>query len=304
MARILFLFIFVIFSNIFAYSGYDFSAIENKINKKAVSLVDYDSDVRRIKQNAKLYDLFRKTLEEEGSFEHPFESLETISVLTAPDGRFRIITWYIPLTDGHFKYFGFFQVWDCSKDRYVVYELDDRSDEIAEPEFERLNHNKWFAAYYYELIGYRYEGVDYYTLLGWRGNNPLIRQRVIEPLIVGDAGKPYFGKQIFQYEEGLHKRIVFTYSARVSMSLNYDRQIINGSDNRKMQPVWLIIFDRLAPPDDFLEGHYQFYRPEADIFDGFIFDQGQWIFKTDIDARIKLRQAPEPKRLEEIFENQ
>ncbi len=301
---IVIVFLYTIAANIFAQNNNDFSALEQKLNNKAVSIVEYYQDDKRIRQNDKLYDLFRETLEKEGSFEYPFDSLETISLLRSPDQRFRIITWYVPLKDGHFKYFGFFQVIDHSNDNYVVYSLNDRSYEIAEPEFEVLNHNKWFGAYYYELIHFCYEGVDHYTLLGWRGKNPLIRQRVIEPLVIGDSGKPYFGKQVFQYKENVNKRIVFNYSARVSMFLNYDRQFININNDRERRPVWLIIFDRLGPLDDFLKGHYQFYRPEANIYDGFVFEQGEWVFVPDIDARVKLREVPEPKRLEEIFENQ
>ncbi len=294
---------YIIAAGIFAQSNNDFSDLELRLNNKAVSIVGYSLDDERIKQNGKVYDFFLEILEKEGSFEYPFDSLETISVLKSPDERFRIITWYVPLTDGSFNYFGFFQVRDDRNDRCRVYELIDRSEEINDLEYKKLDHKNWFGAYYYELIHNQYDGKDYYTLLGWRGNSPVIRQRVIESLRVSPGGEPFFGKQVFQYKDNLNKRIVFSYSARVSMALNYDRLFIEYNGGLEKHPARLIIFDRLVPMNEYLEGHYQFYAPEGNVFDGFVFEKGRWVFIPDVDARISPREMPEPKKLEQFFEN-
>ena len=63
----------------------------------------------------------------------------------------------------------------------------------------------------------------------------------------------------------------------------------------------MIVFDRLAPIDerngntmaDFT-GQYQFYVPETNIVDAFVFDNGRWVLTKDIDARNP--QTPKKKK--------
>ncbi len=289
---------------VFAQNKNDFSILEERINKKAVSIIEFNSNAERIDQNNKLYDLLLETLKKHGSFDYPFDSLETISVLKSPDDRFRIYTWYFPLIDGDFKHFGFLQSRSLEQDTIVIYEFVDRSQKIEDPEFMSLDHTNWFGAYYYELIHNSHNGNDYYTLLGWRGNNPLIRQRVIETLMIKSDGEPIFGKEMFEYKEKKHKRILFNYSARVSMALKYDLQVLESEGRRRGRPVKLIVFDRLVPADESLKGHYQFYKPETNIFDGFIFENGKWKFLSDIDVRADSRDIPEPVRLQDHLENE
>lgn len=64
----------------------------------------------------------------------------------------------------------------------------------------------------------------------------------------------------------------------------------------------MIVFDRLSPIDTRtskyaanLDGQYQFYVPESNVFDGFIFENGKWYFVKDIDAR-----NPKPKNKKKI----
>ena len=54
----------------------------------------------------------------------------------------------------------------------------------------------------------------------------------------------------------------------------------------------MIVFDRLAPIDTRngsttadLTGQYQFYAPETNILDAFVFENGKWVFVKDVDAR-------------------
>jgi len=62
----------------------------------------------------------------------------------------------------------------------------------------------------------------------------------------------------------------------------------------------MIIFDRLSPIDPRtskysanLEGQFQFYVPESNIYDAFIFENGRWNFVKDVDAR---NPKPEKKK--------
>ena len=296
-------FFYIITTSSFANDRQEFPVIEQRLNRKAVSIIEFNRDEDRLEQSRKVYNLFRETLEKKGSFDYPFDSLETISILKSPDEKFRIITWYVPLTSGHFKNYGFIQVRDVNNDSSTLYELVDKSMDISEPEFKTLDYDNWFGAYYYEMIYKSYDGKDYYTLLGWRGNNPLIRQRVIEPVRINSEGIPLFGKEVFKYKDNQHKRVIFSYSARVSMALKSDIMHQEESRRRRSSNEKLIVFDRLFPVSESLKGHYQFYKPEMNIFDGFVFEKGKWAFLPDIDVRVPGSDVSEPRRLQELLEN-
>ena len=52
--------------------------------------------------------------------------MKTISVLTSPDKKIRILTWYLIDNDGTHEHFGFLQAYNEEKERYVVYTLTDK----------------------------------------------------------------------------------------------------------------------------------------------------------------------------------
>ena len=291
---------FTISINIFGQNQEDFTVLEQKLNKKALAIIDFHQNAERLEQNNKLYDLFLETLHKDGSFDYPFDSLETISVLRSPDEKFRIITWYLPLVNGYYEYYGFFQIKDKSANKKKIYELTHPSEKVEEAEFKELNHKNWFGAYYYDLIHSQYAGKDYYTLLGWKGKNPLVRQRLIEPIRLNSENEPVFGQPILSYKDDYYCRAIFSYSSRVSMELNYDSLLLinNANIDSKQIKTSMIVFDRLDPIEDSLENHYQFYKPVTNISDGFIFKNGKWVFFPNIDARNPEREIPEPERIE------
>lgn len=264
------------------------ASYEDSLKVMVPQLILPENDFERLALNEQFREVFRQALELPGSLQYPFDSLLTVSRLRAPDGSFRIITWYVPLANHRFEYFGFFQVYHDRSQKTLVYELTDKSSDILEPEMANLDHEQWFGAFYTELIHNRHSRKDYYTLLGWRGDNPLTRKRIIEPLKMAAQGRPVFGQPVFRYGNNKHRRIIFEYSSRVSMALRYESHPAErGRRERQM-----IVFDRMAPTQDFLKGQYQFYVPETNIFDGFIFEEGKWVFTPDVDARNPRRRPP------------
>jgi hypothetical protein len=267
----------------------DFASHEDSLKRLARQIIMPEHDFERLALNLEFKNYFEKVLHMEGSLHYPFDSLTTISRITAPNGNFRIISWYVPLSNNQFEYFGFFQA-EKSGNQYEIYPLTDRASIIEEPLYETLNHEKWYGAYYTDLIHKRYRRKDYYLLLGWRADNGLTRKRIIEPLRILGKGRPSFGRPIFRYLENRHRRIIFEYSARATMSIRYESQPLDLGKRAKD----MIVFDRLAPTQSFLEGKYQFYVPETNIFDAFVFDAGKWEFIEEIDAR-NTRRRPIPR---------
>lgn len=258
-----------------------FQQAERELVQLANEIIEWEDDAGRLEANQRFLLLFEEVLHHEYGFYYPFESLQTVSVLAPPEKEFRIITWYVPLAGQQFRYFGFIQQAGDKPSEHLTLRLQDATPDLQIREEGELDADRWFGAYYYDLIHHRVDDDDVYTLLGWKGNNPLTRIRVIEPLSIRD-GVPVFGRQLFEHPFENHWRIVFEYAARVSMSLLYENDFFRKGDS--LHPM--IVFDRLSPINRALEGHYQFYKPEVNIFDGLYFWQGRWVFARDVDARL------------------
>ncbi len=259
----------------------DFIQLEDSLRKVANRIIEPKHDFERLSINEDFKNLLQKVLEKEGSFDYSFDSLTTVSFLTAPDKSFRIITWYVPLPESKFEYFGFFQVKDDRRGDIVIYPLMNMERVPDDLIYLQLSHENWYGAFYYQLIHNRHNKEDQYTLLGWRGGNQLTRIRVVEPLRTAARGKPVFGIPQFTYQNNRYRRVVFEYSAKVSMTLKYEKHFLQGS----RRPKNMIVFDRLMPTHPNLEGHFQFYFPETNIFDAFLFENGRWVYYPEIDAR-------------------
>lgn len=251
-------------------------------------------------------DLFIKLLDEALSIDwkmhHVWQEMEGVSILTSPDKRCRIFTWFIPLSSGNYVYQGVIQSYNERQKRYTAHWLVDQSEKITQPEHALLDANNWFGALYYELIPVSTSSNTYYTLLGWDGHDNLSRRKLIEILSFRSNGIPVFGYHLFRQKNQKNRRIIFEYSAKTSMALRYDRQAYTERFRKKGKGIVekqhfeeMIVFDRLMPMHPSMEGQFAFYVPETNIVDGYIFQNGRWNFIPNIDAR-----NPAPKKRKPI----
>lgn len=259
-----------------------FIMAEDTLKKLALEIIKPADDSSRIQNNLAFMSCLQEVLISEGAFDYPFDSLETVSILHSPDSDFRVITWYVPLSFQQFRYFGFLQIREENAPSYRLIELHDSTLVIDHAVFSELTHDRWYGAYYYDIIVNQSDEGMIYTLLGWKGDNPETRKRVIEPLVFRE-GMPIFGARVFDIGQHDPYRIVFEYSSRVSMSLLYDAHMLRG------EVVPMILFDRLSPFDESQRGQYRFYVPEGNIFDALVFRSGKWVFEQDVDARSRIR---------------
>lgn len=233
------------------------------------------SDAYKEKANQKFSALLKKALMLPGSFDYPFDSLKTISRLTSPDKKFRILNWDVPKYDETIAYYGYIQEYNAEKKTYSIYELHDKSAEIKSPEYEVGTPDNWLGMLYYKIIPEGREK-DTYILLAWQGYSDLITHKVIDVISFNQKGVPVFGKSIFRkVPPGCRtsfKRIIFKYSAKVFMSLDY---------NAAKQ---MILFDHLGPPDPGLTGQYQFYGPSFQV-DAMAYKDNRWEYLANVDAR-------------------
>jgi len=241
---------------------------------------------------AKFFDeMLFSTLEKPGSFDYSFDSLTSVSIQIPDDRSFRIFTWGIPKQDGTYDYGGVLQV-NTGKTSGKIYHLNDLSAELQNPEGLVLSPKNWYGALYYKLLTSTYKDNTIYTLLGWDACFVQSRRKVIEILSFNKAGEPFFGAAAFTRFPRKVKRVIFEHSSRVSMTLNYSEQAIKVKSGKKAsKPQYkavhkeMIVFDRLIPQDPQLEGVFQFYVPETNVYDGFLFEKGKWQFVKDVDAR-------------------
>lgn len=280
----------------------DFYKLEKKLNNKSLSILQKSNNKERLKTNQNFQNKLIETLNKPGSIKHPFDSLEAVSVLQSNDKLLKIFTWEIPLTNGYYEYFGIIQIKEKKNNsdefNIKIIELNDISANIESPEKKELCPKNWYGAYYYELIHNKYNGKDYYTLLGWRGNSPIIRQRLIEPLVICSEKGIIFGDKIFDDKFNENYRIIFSFSARVYMQLNYHKVFpFLGHSNFDEEKI-MIVFEEIDPIDESLKGHYQFYKPITDVSNGLHFNNGKWVYHHNVDARNPEREIPEPIRLE------
>ncbi len=184
------------------------------------------TDNERYHANELALQLLAEALGQENSIKWQWDFGSRVSVLTAPDKKFRIFTWPVVNDDGEYECFGFVQSLDEKKDEYDVYPLYDKSQEIVNRQEDLLTHDNWFGTVYQELITTTYEGKTYYTLLGSCVVDALTQRKVIEPICFKSThSQPQFGQNLFRKERNI-RRVVLEYTTKAMVSLSYEEQFI------------------------------------------------------------------------------
>ena len=225
--------------------------------------------IKRI-QNEYMRAGFREMLKQKESYRHPFDRLRTISKLMAPDEKFRIYTWTLPLENGEHEFYGFIQI--PEEDEFRVVELNDGYRTMENPQFSLGSADNWYGALYYEIRKESYKGDDYYTLLGWNGKDRFSNQKLVEILHFDIADRPRFGKAIIHVDANPRTRFILEYAEDAGMSLRWDK-------GNKMY-----VFDHLVPRDGAQPGMYAFYVPDFS-YDGLKFEKGTFQLKENIEAK-------------------
>ncbi|MBC7694731.1 MAG: hypothetical protein H7141_04705 [Burkholderiales bacterium] len=260
-----------------------YSELEDSLKHISEKVFFSKKESSRFEANRKLIALWNDVLKNENSISYPFDSLKNdISLLMAPDKKFRIITWNIIKDDQTHAFFGFIQVNNSktikkslfkkeTTSHYEVFPLADKSASVKTPENYVGDPAKWFGMLYVDVIK---SDEEFYTLIAWDGNDKLTQRKFIDILYFKPDGTPVFGKDVFKFPGKFAKRIMFEYASEVAMSLKYNPA-------RKQ-----IIFSHLAPNnlDPAMEGQFQYYGPDGS-FDALLMKKGKWIYEPAIDIR-------------------
>lgn len=292
-------FLFFIFITLFltssAQTKFDFRFWEDSLTRLREAVMTSRTETERLILNEDFMNLLESILNEPNSFNHKWDSVKNFSILTSPDRLFKLFTWSVEKDNFMMDNYGFLQVYNENRKKYVIYPLYDQRQAITNPHDLVSDHNQWYGAVYYEIVPLQTKEKTYYTLLGWNGNDLFTNQKLIEVLHFKKDLTPQFGAKIFKKYPEKITRLIFEYSKNSSFSLKYEKQsyLFNtGKRDQKTKRVIyqsvtenMIVFDQLIKAEDEMDVVPAFLVPESSLNSGFIPDKGRWLFLDQVQAR-------------------
>ena len=281
-----------------AQKKFDFYFWEDSLARMRQNVMTATTETERLLWNEDFMNLLESVLQEPNSFHFSWNSAKNFSVLASPDRLFKIFTWYVEKDNYTVENYGFLQVYNENRKKYVIYPLYDQRSTIDSPDEAVTDHNRWYGAVYYNIIPVSTKYRTYYTLLGWNGNNLFTNQKVIEILYFKKDMTPMFGAKVFKnYPKKSVTRIIFEYNKNSSLSLKYEKQsypVNTGKRDVKTKKIiyetvsdYMIIFDQLIPIDNSMDYISAFAVPESSLNQGFIVQEGKWLFLPTVFGRGK-----------------
>lgn len=270
----------------------DFRMWEDSLIRLRNEVMAESDETMRLALNEDFMSLLESVLQMPEAFKFTWDSVNNFSVLASPDNIFKIFTWYIVKNNYDIENFGFIQVYNESRKKYVLYPLYDKRQVIDYPKTQIGNHNRWYGAVYYKMIPVKDKNTTYYTLLGWNGNNLFTNQKLIEILHFNKDMTPIFGARVFKNYPEKVARVIFEYSKNATLYLNYENQeylVSMGKFNPKTHDYDykrlrcdMIIFEELVPMDEAMKNVSAFMVPESSLNQGFIEEDGRWMFQKSV----------------------
>lgn len=248
----------------FSSSGQTLAELESEMAFWQRKIGSSGSEKERLASSEEFEKLLIESFELEGVFDYSFDSLPKVSKLKPEDEKFRIFNWNIPLDNDMHTYRLYLLF---PEGEFIRFE-DSRSLEYGDEKAE-LMPDQWYGALYYEVLPIKVERETYYTLIGWDGNDALTTKKVLDVLIIAKR-KASLGFPLFEKDGELLHRRVFEYAKDVIMNLKW------------LKPKEMIVFDRLEPRVQELEGNYAYYGPST-AFDGYSKEKDRWKLNEYID---------------------
>ena len=241
---------------------------QDTLIKISANVVAAQSDAQKLELNGRFVKTLVEALKTPNSFAFTFDSLKNISVIKSPDQAFRVLSWYVTLENGSYRYYGAIQM-NTKNSPLKLYPLIDQTENLNDPNII-TNNQKWFGARYYEILpitsGNR---LPYYVLLGWKGNTQVTTKKVIE-ILSFEKDNLIFGAPVFDGKELKGKnRVIFEYAKSNAMTLKTDLK------------AGMIVFDHLASFDPEIKDKFEYFGSDG-TFDGFKVIGGKLKLQEDL----------------------
>ncbi len=288
MQKVYLIFLSLISLNSFAQKGNNrlIAEYEDTLKVIAHTIMNAETEDEKYLANTAFITNLTEVLKYDKSFRFPFDSLSTIARISSPDNTFRIFNWLLKKDNGTYEYYAIVHYHNKKYKRYEIISLVDNSGNIRNAEQESLDAKNWYGGLYYQIAYIKKAGLEYYTLLGWDGNDEYSRKKIIDVMYFSGKNKIKFGLPIFKKsKKESQKRVIIEYDARTSISVKYQPK-----EQR-------IVFNHLVPAKKDLEGLEEYYIPEG-TFNAYQYKRGKWWLEQDIDIRNtqKVPKIKKPKR--------
>jgi len=255
------LIIVLVLVNWMSLSAQELDSLEKDLSYYADALTNLSSGEHR-EMSAEIFGKrLIDALSIEGSFEHPFGSLEWCQIISPPDSTFRMITWQLELSDNSYRYNGVVQKSDGS-----IIQLRDKRP--LSSEYASFDQNTWYGSLYYGVEEFVNDAGDQlYLILGFNVSSANTNKKVADVLQLVDDGVK-FGAEVFVLpgddgQEEVKSRIVLEYASSASGRMQFDRE-------KKM-----LIYDHVILINAGFEG--PLWVPDGS-FHGFAYENGKWVF--------------------------
>jgi hypothetical protein len=258
---------------------------EDSLAVYSVKLLQGINDIDRFKADSTFTRIFVRALKTTNSFYYPFDSVQSISKLYAPDSSFRIYTWQMVVNDNMIRQHGAIQM-KTPDGSLKLFPLIDKSD-IMQDISDSVGDNKgWVGAVYYKMVEKEKDGQNIYTLLGYDENNIRSTKKIIE-ILQFVYGQPVFGDPIFSFEKDTAarptvSRYIMEFKKDAGARLTYD-------DDMDM-----IIFEHLISETN--EPKKKWTLIGDGDYEGFKWVDGKWLHVEKVFTQVTPDgQAPVPK---------
>jgi hypothetical protein len=249
-------------------------ADKKKLTEKEDSLRNLAADIildsltaSRMRSDSFFVKTLIRALQIKNSFYYPFDSVQGVSKIYAPDSAFRIFTWNISFDDYYSRQRGAIQMRtnDGSLKLVALRDCSEFTPDAMDSIRTRVN---WIGAVYYDIVKTNYNGKNYYTLIGFDNNSVMSNKKWIEVMTFDQKNEPVFGGQYFNYQQDSLKR-----ATQYRYSLEYKKEaraILKYDEDSK-----LIIVDHLISETDEPDNKWT-YVPDGD-YEAFKWQNGQWM---------------------------
>lgn len=275
-----------------AGSKSDISKIEDSMKIYGNRMITEKTASQRFVADSVFIRMMVRALRTPNSFYYPFDSLETVSRIYAPDSSFRIFSWQFTRDDDYYRQRGAIQM--RTKDGSLkLFPLVDMSDFTTAPQDSIRTGNNWIGAIYYGIVEKTFNGKNYYTLLGFDDNNMRSTKKWAEVLSFDTQGRPIFGGPFFSIPTdevrtsgSRQGRFMMEYKKDGRAKLNYDKELD------------MIVYDHLVSESNEPDKAYTMV-PDGD-YQGFKWINGRWTYVDKIfDYKLQDGQAPMPAPLKD-----
>jgi hypothetical protein len=278
--KLFFALVFILL-NFNVYSQADFKKLEADLAYQCDVMVNAFESHHRTSAHSKFIKMFEEALNQNKSYDYPFDSLKWISKKSPDDHSFRIFSWELKKSEAEFQYFGFIQL----KDGQLI-KLNDHFKEAEYVMDEEFTDENWLGAIYFNIMEMNpSNGPKYYLLFGLNRWNDYENIKLVDVLFFTKENQPIFGKPVFrkgekQEKDVFYNRLLFKYASDANMTVNY---------NPGME---MIVFDNLIPKMSRIPGQGETLVPDGSYI-GYSWDKKYWNRIDKIATQI-MDTAPRP----------